>query len=288
LEMFPGKGLSIPIYRGSDGPIISSGKRIIWEGYGSNGLGDCSFSTPSKIPRQREHAVTALLRMINEKPGTYTMVLLGPMTNLALALRLDPAIATKVKSIIFMGGTTCGKGNATIASEHNIYSDPEAAHIVLQSFGVVGVPIYMVSWETTVECGLSWQWFDSWIKLPAQQQQQQHHQHPLMKTFIRDFLYHTTKKYEAVCRNVATTGGGSAGNNNGYNFNLCSTVAMAIALDPSLVEALVPSFVTVELTGDVSRGATVVDCSGKFSKKWKKKKKEKEKEKKENYRRRYY
>eukprot|EP01090_Pellita_catalonica_P019378 TRINITY_DN6570_c0_g1_i1.p1 TRINITY_DN6570_c0_g1~~TRINITY_DN6570_c0_g1_i1.p1 ORF type:complete len:741 (-),score=82.47 TRINITY_DN6570_c0_g1_i1:67-2106(-) len=244
LELFPGKGPEIPIFRGSDGPIVASGTKPVWEGYGSNGLGDCRFSSPPKTPRQPEHAVTALLRMINEKPGAFTMVLLGAMTNLALAVRLDPGIAHKLKSIVFMGGTAYGKGNATMTSEQNIFADPEAAHIVLQSFGAVNVPIYMVSWETTVECGLEWQWYDKWIKIGRKNENTLNEQ--CQRTAIRDFLFCTTRKYEQTYRNITL-------------FNMCASVAMAIALCPMLAKEIIPSFVTVELGGICSRGSTVVD-----------------------------
>lgn len=67
--------------------------------------------------------------------------MLGPMTNLAMAVRLDPSIAKKVKKLVFMGGTSKGKGNISPCAEFNFFADPEAAHIVLESFQVSSINI---------------------------------------------------------------------------------------------------------------------------------------------------
>jgi len=210
---------------------------------GSNGLGDyIQNKSFGNNYRQQEHAVTALIRLINQKPNVYTLVLLGPMTNLALAVRLDPSIGTKLKSIIFVGGSTNGKANISLTSEQNIQCDAEAAHIVLQSFHV---PVYMISWELTLECAISWKWYDDWIK-NAKSTTKRNSRYD--GESIQDFLYQSTRKHEEMCRKSGT-----------QNFNMCDSVGIvAVLLSPSLVKAHL-CMVSVELSGTLSRGSTVVD-----------------------------
>jgi inosine-uridine nucleoside N-ribohydrolase len=81
----------------------------------------------------RRDAVNFLISEIERHPGEVTILALGPMTNIALALRLKPDIETKIKRIVFMGGNIRVAGNATPAAEFNFWFDPEAARIVLRS-----------------------------------------------------------------------------------------------------------------------------------------------------------
>jgi inosine-uridine nucleoside N-ribohydrolase len=81
----------------------------------------------------RHDAVNFLISEIERHPGEVTILALGPMTNIALALCLKPEIETKIKRIVFMGGNIRVPGNATPAAEFNFWFDPEAARIVLRS-----------------------------------------------------------------------------------------------------------------------------------------------------------
>ena len=80
-----------------------------------------------------EGAVEFLISEIERHPGEVTILAIGPMTNIALALRLKPEIETKIKRIVFMGGNVHVPGNASQAAEFNFWFDPEAARIVLRS-----------------------------------------------------------------------------------------------------------------------------------------------------------
>jgi inosine-uridine nucleoside N-ribohydrolase len=82
---------------------------------------------------QRESAVAFLISEIERRPGEVTILAIGPMTNIALALRMKPEIETKIKRIVFMGGNVRVAGNASSAAEFNFFFDPEAARIVLRS-----------------------------------------------------------------------------------------------------------------------------------------------------------
>jgi inosine-uridine nucleoside N-ribohydrolase len=81
----------------------------------------------------RQGAVSFLISEIERQPGEVTILALGPMTNIALALRMRPEIETKIKRIVFMGGNYKVPGNTTPMAEFNFWFDPEAARIVLRS-----------------------------------------------------------------------------------------------------------------------------------------------------------
>jgi inosine-uridine nucleoside N-ribohydrolase len=83
--------------------------------------------------KPRRDAVNLLISEIERHPGEVTILALGPMTNIALALRMKPEIETKIKRIVFMGGNIRVAGNASNAAEFNFWFDPEAARIVLRS-----------------------------------------------------------------------------------------------------------------------------------------------------------
>ena len=83
--------------------------------------------------KPRENAVDFIVSTIERQPGEVTFLELGPMTNLALALRMRPDIETKIKRLVFMGGNVHVPGNASPSAEFNFWFDPEAAQIVLRS-----------------------------------------------------------------------------------------------------------------------------------------------------------
>jgi inosine-uridine nucleoside N-ribohydrolase len=82
---------------------------------------------------RRAEAVQFLISEIERHPGEVTILAIGPMTNIALALRLKPGIETKIKQIVFMGGNIKASGNASPWAEFNFWFDPEAARMVLRS-----------------------------------------------------------------------------------------------------------------------------------------------------------
>ena len=116
--------------------------------HGKNGLGDVELPAPSKKLDPR-HAVQVIIDIVNANPGEITLVPVGPLTNIALALLQDPTLREKVPEIILMGGSVIG-GNASPAAEANIYNDPEAAKIVFNS----GIPITMVGLGATSQAKL--------------------------------------------------------------------------------------------------------------------------------------
>ncbi|MGA2739896.1 MAG: nucleoside hydrolase [Bryobacteraceae bacterium] len=93
-----------------------------------------AFANPPKFaPAGRPGAIDALADLVRQNPGQITILALGPLTNVAMLLRLHPDLAAKIKRIVFMGGNVHVPGNASAAAEFNFWFDPEAAQVVLRS-----------------------------------------------------------------------------------------------------------------------------------------------------------
>lgn len=133
----------IPVARGCDRPLISP---LVDAAYvhGDNGLGGVILPEPhTRLLEQ--HASEVIIEKVMAAPGEITLVAVGPLTNLALALRREPRLAQAVREVVIMGGALRVPGNVTPTSEFNIYADAHAAHIVLHA----GWPIRLVSLDTT-------------------------------------------------------------------------------------------------------------------------------------------
>ncbi|MFZ0231593.1 MAG: nucleoside hydrolase, partial [Candidatus Acidiferrales bacterium] len=126
-------------------------RRLVTSGHvhGANGLAGVDFPEP-KIKPVRETAPEIIRRIVRESPGEITIVAVGPLTNVALALRADPEIAAMIPQIAIMGGSLSG-GNITPAAEFNLYVDPEAARIVFDA----RIPLTMVGLDVTRKVLLS-------------------------------------------------------------------------------------------------------------------------------------
>jgi inosine-uridine nucleoside N-ribohydrolase len=132
----------IPVAGGASAPLV---RKLVTAAYahGNNGLADVDFPAP-KLQPVKEPAADLISRLVRENAGEISIVGLGPLTNVALALHQDPEIASQVESIVLMGGSTSG-GNVTPSAEFNFYVDPEAASMVFDS----GIPIRMIGLNVT-------------------------------------------------------------------------------------------------------------------------------------------
>src|ERR1700716_353463 len=127
----------IPVAAGAQHPLFQ--KLITAEfWHGKNGLADIELP-PSKCKVDPRYGPDLIIEMVHAAPHEITLVPVGPLTNIALAVEKDPTIVPLVKEVIIMGGSITG-GNSTAAAEANIYNDPEAAQIVFQA----GWPLTMV------------------------------------------------------------------------------------------------------------------------------------------------
>ena len=138
--------LKVPIFRGACSALVDSVEND--ELYnGLDGFGDAIHDEEEpdlSFVDEKEHAVNALVRLVRENPGEITLISLGPLTNVAMAMRLDKQFASNLRELYIMGGNTEGKGNISMSAEFNFYSDPEAAYIVLST---IRCPTYIASWE---------------------------------------------------------------------------------------------------------------------------------------------
>jgi len=137
----------IPVARGAAKPL----KRKLYTAehiHGKDGLGESNLPEP-KIKTVNEDAANLIIKKATENPGSIILVPVGPLTNIALAIKREPQIKEKVKEIVLMGGaygvTPYGYGNVTPVAEFNIFTDPEAAKIVFDS----GIKITAIGLDVT-------------------------------------------------------------------------------------------------------------------------------------------
>ncbi|WP_240230028.1 nucleoside hydrolase [Devosia lacusdianchii] len=135
---------NVPVYAGCARPMrrhLVTAEHV----HGETGLNGPDLPEPT-IPLQAQHGVDYIIdTLMAAKPGTITLCTLGPLTNIAMALVKQPAIAERIAEIVMMGGAYFEVGNITPAAEFNIYVDPEAADVVLRS----GAPITMLPLDVT-------------------------------------------------------------------------------------------------------------------------------------------
>jgi len=122
----------IPVAEGSPEPLKRGPPVIADFVHGSDGLGN-TFPSPPKNKKIDKNACEFLVDKVSEYPGEVTILALGPLTNIALALKKDRSFASNVKRIVILGGSFFASGNINPAAEANIYGDPEAADIVFTS-----------------------------------------------------------------------------------------------------------------------------------------------------------
>jgi purine nucleosidase len=218
----------VPVFVGADKPLKRAHDHAHWF-HGKDGMGDRGFPPPKRKP-EREHAIDAILRLTQAEPGL-TLVTLGPLTNIALALERDPGLAEKIGRCVVMGGAPCCEGNVTPAAEYNIWVDPEAARDVFRS----KLNIEMVGWH--VSRGPSVLREDEIAAIAA------------LGTAKAKFAIESNSRAREAY-NVQT---GEVG------LSLADPTAMAVALDRSIGLAWSRHRVAIECDSELTRGMTVVD-----------------------------
>lgn len=231
----------IPVYPGCGRPLVLAQENAS-KVHGQDGLGDAGF-TPRSRQAETEHATLALLRLVNDAPGEYTLVAIGPLTNIAVALKLDPALPSKLKRLVVMGGAVTAHGNTrNVSAEFNIYHDPEAAYVVFAGWEQQGRFIELVDWEATVRHAIPEAVLQRWIALNTPKSQ-----------FYRAISAKTIQFTAQLAGRPMMFG--------------ADPLAMAVALEPDIVTRAEKRHVSVELTGMYTRGQTTVDWgerSGRF------------------------
>ncbi len=224
-------GREIPVYEGVTGGLLREPSFAQWF-HGQDGLGDMGYPAPAR-PAEPNHAVDELVRRISEAPGEITLVTLGPLTNIALALLREPRLAGWVKECYVMGGTACSVGNVTPAAEFNIWSDPEAAQIVFRS----GMKILMLGWEL--------------CRGEANLNQAESQQVLDLGTALAQFAIDCNRSAIQANRRLYDDPG----------IPLPDPVAMAVALDPAVCLKRSAHHVAISCD-ELTRGMTVVDQYG--------------------------
>jgi purine nucleosidase len=143
-------GLSAPVHQGADAPLIRPRGPSPVHVHGANGLGDIELSGPTPPPADPGLAYEKIVDLIRAHPGLVTLVAIGPLTNLALALRAASDIAGLVAEVVVMGGAFA-RGNVTPFAEANLHNDPEAAAEVLAA----PWPLTLVPLDATMPCVLT-------------------------------------------------------------------------------------------------------------------------------------
>lgn len=224
-------GADAPVYAGCAKPLLrdlESAQAV----HGNDGMGDIGLPLAGRAPAAG-HAADILRDVIKRYAGEITLVTLGPLTNVALALLREPALAQQVEQCFIMGGIGAGHGNVTPLAEYNIWVDPEAAKIVYQS----GMNITMVGWD------ISWKY----ATFDAAQAEEIRQIGTELAAFVVDI--------QATLTDYAQSETGLAG------FDLPDPITMAAAIDPSICEY--QNYRVDITTGDgLARGLTVVDVLG--------------------------
>jgi len=218
----------VPVFMGADKPLNRAHVGAQWF-HGRDGLGDHGYGPPRRTV-EKQNAMDAISETIESHPGL-VMVTLGPLTNIALAMQQKPSIAAKVSRCVVMGGAPCCEGNVTPAAEYNIWCDPEAARMVVRS----GLPIELVGWHLSRgEALLS----------PSDIQEVLD-----LGTPVAEFAIEcNSRAREAILKQTGEHG-----------ICLPDPVAMAVALDPSIVTSQSEHYIEVETASELTRGMTVVD-----------------------------
>lgn len=221
-------GADVPVFVGCERPMRRAAVDASWF-HGHDGLSDLGFVPRAKTP-EAMHAVDALIELSRRHPGA-TIVTLGPLTNVAVAVMRDADFARRVGRCVVMGGNPCCVGNVTPAAEYNIWCDPEAAEVVLAS----GLNVELVGWHLSRGEAV---WDAADIKAVL-----------ALGTPLARFAIDANR---TAMRGYATQTGE-------VGISLPDPVAMAVALDPALATHASSHRVRVECGSELTRGMTVVD-----------------------------
>ncbi|MFC3550830.1 nucleoside hydrolase [Lysobacter cavernae] len=220
-------GVDVPVFAGCAGPLLHPAPDAGYV-HGRDGFGDVGYE-PAARRAEAEHAAQAIIRLSHEHAGRLLLVALGPLTNIALALKLDPSLPERVARFVVMGGAVTGHGNITPAAEFNIYFDPEAAHIVFEAFP----RIELADWEATIAHGLLHDRVVDWLQADSN------------RARFYECISKKTREWSADRR--------------GDHWHSADGLAMAFVLEPDGAQEIVERSLAIQLEGPHSRGATVVD-----------------------------
>ena len=220
-------GVDVPVFAGADAPLVHPARDAAYV-HGRDGFGDTGYEKAARSA-EAEHAALAILRLSHAHAGRLLLVALGPLTNLALALKLDPTLPQRINRCVVMGGAVTAHGNITPAAEFNIAFDPEAAHVVFAAFP----RIELADWEAVLAHGFLHEDAERWLAAESPRAR-----------FYAGISAHTRAWSKA---------------GRGERWHAADALAMALALQPEGALEIIERPLAVEVAGLHTRGATVVD-----------------------------
>jgi purine nucleosidase len=216
----------LPVAKGSTLPLVQP-LRASATVHGESGIGNAQLPEPASTPVSR-HAVDFLIDFVLANPNEISIFPIGPLTNIAMAIRKEPRFTSAVKELVIMGGAILEFGNITPQAEFNIFVDPHAAHIVFHS----GIPITLIPLDVTHKCLLLQPHIERLLQISS----------PISR-FIRDAV-------EIYLRHSFELGyAGSA---------LHDPLTLATIIAPELLTRK-EYYVDVDISGGVSMGKTFAD-----------------------------
>ncbi|MEC8464098.1 MAG: nucleoside hydrolase [Actinomycetota bacterium] len=222
----------VPVYAGADRPLIfelGTAQHV----HGDDGMGDIGLPLTGRAPNEG-HAVDALLEASNEHAGELTLVTLGPLTNIALAIQRDPSIADKISRVVLMGAAADHIGNVNPVAEFNMWVDPHAVQIVLES----GLPLEFVGWDISRRDA---------VIVPEEANRLRS-----IGTPRAEFIIDIQRIVAEFCARDTKLAG----------FDMPDPIAMAYAIDPSIATQTRHLNLVIECTEGPTRGMVVMDLLG--------------------------
>jgi purine nucleosidase len=218
----------IPVAQGSLLPLVQP-LRASASVHGESGIGNSNLPEPQTKP-VAQHAVDYLINRVLAEPNEISIFPIGPLTNIAMAIRKEPKFAKSVKELVIMGGAILEHGNITPLAEFNISVDPHAAHIVFHS----GIPITLIPLDVTHKCLLKSEHIDRLMSIDSP-----------ISSFIKD----TVDVYLKASIELGYEGSA-----------LHDPLTLATVIAPELL-TLKEYYVDVDISGGVSMGKTFADIS---------------------------
>jgi len=224
-----GRASHIPVAAGSMFPLVQP-LRASAHVHGESGIGNSRLPEPHTSPVS-QHAVDFLIEKVLAEPNEISILPIGPLTNIAMAIRKEPKFAKAVKELVIMGGAIQVSGNMTPLAEFNIYVDPHAAHIVFHS----GIPITLIPLDVTHKCLLKQEHVDRLLAV---------------KSPISQFIKEAVEVYLKFSYERGFPGSA-----------LHDPLTLATVIAPELL-TLKEYYVDVDISGGVSMGKTFADIFG--------------------------
>ena len=222
----------VPVYAGADRPLVyelGTAQHV----HGNDGMGDIGLLLTGRTP-SAAHGVDALLQASHDHAGELTLVTLGPLTNIALAVHRDPTIAERVTRVVIMGAAADHVGNVNPVAEFNMWVDPHAVQVVLDS----GLPLEFVGWDISRRDA---------VIVPEEAQRLR-----AIGTPRAEFTIDIQRIVAEFCANDTKLAG----------FDMPDPITMAYAIDPTVATETRRLNLVAECGDGPTRGMVVMDLLG--------------------------